>query len=473
VGNPPFLGNKKLKEEFGDGYVTALHEAYGDVDDTVDLVMYWWHRAALEVRNKRAKRFGLITTNSIKQVRQRGVINHHRGKTEGLPPLKLLWAVPDHPWGGTRANVRIAMTVGGLDGKPWLGYVKTEGAGDTPEARADSVKVDGRFVEVINSDLSTGTNINHTNALASNSKLCSPGVKLHGNGFQVSKQKWEWWGHPGVVHPYMNGRDLVERSRNMYVIDLFGLEESEVKKAYPQIYQHLLETVKPERDQNNRPSYKNNWWIFGEPRANLRPALKVLTRFIVTVVTTKHRVFTFLDGHILPDDMLIVVATDDAYHLGVLSSKIHKIWVTAKCSYLGKGPRYIKTVCFDPFPFPDPPELLKEKIRSLGEELDSHVKDAQKRGLTITEIYNLVELIKSGAALTPAQRLLHEKALTTLLTEIHDKLDSAVAEGYGWPTDITDSEVLDRLVSLNRERAEEEAKGIIRYLRPDYQSELG
>ncbi len=136
------------------------------------------------------------------------------------------------------------------------------------------------------------------------------------------------------------------------VIDLFGLTEEQVRKTYPAIYQHLLQTVKPERDQNNRAVYRDNWWIFGEPRANLRPALAGLPRYIATVETAKHRVFQFLDGTTVPDNMLIAIASADAFHLGVLSSRIHVVWALAAGGLLEDRPRYNKTRCFDPFPFP-------------------------------------------------------------------------------------------------------------------------
>ena len=162
---------------------------------------------------------------------------------------------------------------------------------------------------------------------------------------------------PGLeqhIRLYRNGRDLTATPRSVMVIDLFGLEADEVREHYPAAYQWVLEHVKSERDQNNRESYRRSWWIFGEPRSSIRPALANLPRFIATVVTAKHRFFVFLDGSILPDDALIVIATSDAYTLGVLSSRIHVTWALAAGGRLGVGndPRYNKSRCFEPFPFP-------------------------------------------------------------------------------------------------------------------------
>jgi hypothetical protein len=474
VGNPPFLGKLKQREMLGDGYTIALRSAYPDVPDAADVVMYWWHKAALEVRSGRAKRFGLVTTNSITQALHRGLTGGHLRPADDLPPLKILWAVPNHPWGGTAAKVRIAMTVGGLDGAARIAWVTDEGGGDTPEARADTVVLAEKGVEVVHADLRTGVDVDAVVGLKSNVGICSTGVTLHGDGFIVSPEKYAAWGRPSVVRPYVHGKDLVDRPRGLYVIDLHGLSEDDAKTRHPHIWQHLYDTVKPERDQNNDPSRKANWWLFGRPGDDLRQALAGLPRYIATTRTAKHRTFVFMDAAVVPESGLVAVASDDAWHLGVLSSKIHKVWFDAKCSRLGDGntPRYNKSACFDPFPFPDADEDQKTEIRGLGEALDAHVKAAQGRGATITEIYNLAEALRADAKakLSAAQRLTHERAATTVLLDIHRKLDAAVAGAYGWTCDLSDEDVLARLTALNLERAGEEAEGKVRWLRPGYQN---
>ena len=76
------------------------------------------------------------------------------------------------------------------------------------------------------------------------------------------------------IRDYRNGRDLTARPRGVLVIDLFGLTEDEAKQAFPAVYQHVLDNVKPERDQNNREGYRRNWWIHGEPRRDMRFVLE-------------------------------------------------------------------------------------------------------------------------------------------------------------------------------------------------------
>lgn len=175
--------------------------------------------------------------------------------------------------------------------------------------------------------------------------------------------------------------------------------------------------------------------------------------------------------------MLIVVATEDAFHLGVMSSRIHVQWSLAAGGRLGVGndPRYNKTKCFDPFPFPDATETQRQRIRELGESLDAHRKQQQKAhpGLTITGMYNVLEKLRSGEPLTAKDKKIHDEGLVSVLRKIHDDLDAAVFEAYGWPVTLLDDEILERLVALNHERAAEEKRGLVRWLRPEFQNRGG
>jgi hypothetical protein len=93
VGNPPYMGQARMREGFGDGYVDALRAVYPDVPDSADFVMYWWHKAAEEVAAGRTIRAGLITTNTITQKQNRAVIERAVSQGAGVA-----WAVADHPW---------------------------------------------------------------------------------------------------------------------------------------------------------------------------------------------------------------------------------------------------------------------------------------------------------------------------------------------------------------------------------------
>jgi hypothetical protein len=234
----------------------------------------------------------------------------------------------------------------------------------------------------------------------------------------------------------------------------------------------VLERVKPERDQNNRQSYRDSWWIFGEPRHELRPALAGLDRYIATVATAKHRNFTFLPGDILPDDALIAIASSDALHLGVLASRAHVIWVRNAGGTLEDRERYNNSRSFHTFPFPDCGEREQAPIDAIAEELDALRKERLRlhSELTLTALYNVLAKLRAGDPLTEAERSVHDRGLVGVLRRLHDDLDGAVFAAYGWPADLSDEEILDRLVALNRERSEEEFRGKVRWLRPEFQS---
>lgn len=144
---------------------------------------------------------------------------------------------------------------------------------------------------------------------------------------------------------------------------------------------------------------------------------------------------------------------------------------------MGPTPTWTNTTCFDPFPFPaDVPEPLKDTIRAEAEALDALRKRvlADHDDLTLTKLYNVLEALKAnhgqGRELTEAERDIHDKGLVTLIRQHHDALDALVAQAYGWEADLADEVILTRLVALNKARAAEEAKGVIRWLRPEYQA---
>ncbi|MGQ2904686.1 MAG: class I SAM-dependent DNA methyltransferase [Neoaquamicrobium sediminum] len=494
VGNPPFMGGKDLRSRLGGGYVETLWRVHKHMNESADFVMYWWDRAAELLTRKGAKlrRFGMVTTNSISQVFQRRVMERHLGAKH---PISLAFAIPDHPW--TKATkdsaaVRIAMTVaeaGTREGVLWE-VVREDGL-DTDEPELDFDSSEGR----INSDLTVGLDLTRATTLIASEGLCSRGVQLMGSGFIISRTEATHLGlgrREGLeshVRLYRNGRDLTDRSRDKLVIDLFGLSAEQVRQVFPEVYQHLTEKVRYDlgpggqprtdktgrklgREWNNRKSYREKWWIFGEPRGDLRPALEGLTRYIATVETAKHRVFQFLDVSILPDNMIVVIADADAATIAVLSSRVHAKWSLFSGATLEDRPRYSKSRCFDPFPFPDLPDVQRQQLRDAGEELDALRKRvlADHPDLTLTGLYNVLEKLKGGIVLTDKDEDVKQRGLVLILKELHETIDGLTMDAYGWPRDVTDQQILERLVALNAERAREEAEGHVRWLRPDYQA---
>ncbi len=474
VGNPPFIGTAKMRDALGSGYTEALRATYEEIPESCDYVMYWWNNAAELVRESSLSKFGFIATNSLRQTFNRRVLAKHLSAT---PSLALTYAVPDHPWvdSADGAAVRISMTIGARG--PQRGRIERvvdEVAGEEA-AELTFASEQG----IIQADLTCGAAVSATQELLSNKDLSNRGFCLFGSGFIVSKDEAKQLGRGSVtntasyIRVYRNGRDLTGRNRDVMVIDLFGLKAEEVRAQFPQVYQWVIEKVKPERDVNPRKSRRDNWWIFGEPNAKLRQMIAGLRRYIATVETSKHRFFVFLEDFIAPDNSLVVIALDDAFHLGILSSRAHVVYALSAGGRLGVGndPRYNKSRCFEPFPFPGCSDERKSRIRLLAEQLDAHRKRQQEQHpwLTLTDTYNVLEKLRSGETLTDKDQKIHAAGLVSVLKQIHDDLDAAVFAAYGWPTTLSDEQILERLVALNAERAAEEARGLIRWLRPEFQ----
>ena len=508
VGNPPFIGGKDLRAELGDGYAEALWAARPQMPGGADLVMHFWDQAAEVLRAKggRLRRFGFITTNSITQTFSRRVIERHMNAKD---PLSLIFAIPDHPWlkQADKAAVRIAMTVavkGEREGILAKSVGETGLNSDTP-----TVALEKRGGKVL-ANLSLGADLSVIQPLLANEAISSPGVKLHGAGFIVTPEQGQNLGlgtMPGLdkhILDYRNGRDIAQRPRGVMVIDLYPLAIKDVQRDFPAVYQHVADHVKPERDQNREQFRREYWWWFGRRHTDLRSFLEGLPRYITTIETAKHRFFQFLDASIRPDNMLVNIGLQDAAALTVLSARLHVRWMLAAGGWLGVGndPRYSKTRCFDPFPFPAFDTLdagVVQNLRDLGERLDAFRKErlAAHEQLTMTGLYNVLERVReleAGADVAPLsakEKDIYDAGLVGVLKEIHDDIDRAVFRAYGWADlidplvgkpgattpsphkteaqEAAEQDLLSRLVALNQARAAEEARGRVRWLRPDYQ----
>ncbi len=498
VGNPPFIGNKRMRTALGDGYVEALRGAWPEVPESADFVMYWWHHAAQLTRAGGLQRFGLITTNSIRQSFNRRVLEPHLGDKK--QPLSLVFAIPDHPWVDVAdgAAVRIAMTVAAA-GKSAavLREVVEEQDGEDEIAVRLHEKRGAMFA-----DLKVGADVAGAKQLLANSALSNRGVIPHGEGMTVTEEQARALGLGAVegidlrLRPYRNGRDLTQTSRALRVIDMYGMTAEQVRSEFPAVYQWLLERVKPERDQNKDRDLREKWWLHRRNNDDLRNSIRGLQQYIATIQTAKHRFFTFLDAEILPDDKLIAIASEDAAVLGTLSSQIHVVWALAAGATLEDRPVYNKSTCFECFAFPALSDKQQSHIATLAEQLDSHRKRQQAAhpDLTLTGMYNVLDKLRSGEALNAKDKTIHEHGLVSVLRQLHDELDAAVLDAYGWSDLLPllriahgndaategqsredakrafDEAILERLVALNAERAAEEARGLVRWLRPEFQN---
>lgn len=368
VGNPPFMGARTIRPALDDGYLDSLRGAYPDIPENADFVMYWWQKSAELVRASKVRRFGLITTNSLRQSFNRQVTE---AQLSAKPPLSLAFAVPDHPWVDTAdgAAVRIAMTVGVAGAKQGdLLEVKDEQSENDGSPKVTFQESYGKILP----DIRIGAEISTASSLKSNEPFCCVGYQLTGTGFVLTSDEKDELArkdkiaHNQVFYPLLSARDITQEARELWAIDLFGQTIESVRQNYPATFQQVLTHVKPERDANARASVRERWWIYGEARSTFRPALVGLARLLVAPLTSKHRIFIFCGKGTIADSTTVLFALDDAFHLGVLSSRIHVLFSLTAGGRLGVGndPRYNKSDCFDPFPFPLCGEKEKERIRN-------------------------------------------------------------------------------------------------------------
>jgi type II restriction/modification system DNA methylase subunit YeeA len=431
VGNPPFLGGKKLRNVLGDDYVEALFRVYKDrVPREADLVSYWFEKARCQIEKGRLDRAGLLATNSIRGGASRRVLDRVRASGQ----IFMAWG--DEPWIVEGAAVRISL----------IGF---DGGGETNRT------LDGKPVSVIHSDLtgavtrSAAVDLTKARRLAENLGIAFMG-DTKGGPFDIpGKLARQWLALPlnpngrsnsDVVRPWANSIDVTRRPRDMWIID-FGLNMRENQASlYEAPFEYILDCVRPLRENNRRRAYREKWWIHVEPRPAMRNALSGLPRFIVTPTVAKHRLFTWCPREVLPDHQLIVIARDEDYFFGVLHSRFHEKWALRLGTSLEDRPRYTPTTTFETYPFPRATVDQRRAIEEAATRLDGlrqtwlqaeGASPGELKRRTLTNLYN---------------------EWPTWLVKVHAELDAAVASAYGWPAVITDSKALADLLKLNLER---------------------
>jgi type II restriction/modification system DNA methylase subunit YeeA len=438
IGNPPFLGGKRIRAELGDMYVDNLFTVFdGSVPHEADLVCYFYEKAREQIAAKRTKRAGLLATNSIRAGANREVLK--RIKESG----DIFMAWDDEPWVLDGAAVRISI-VAFDDGSE---LTRT---------------LDGNPIPVINTDLTAGADITRANRLPENFGIAFMG-DTKGGPFDITDDIARQMmsaplnpnGHPNsdVVVPWVNGMDLTRRPRGMWIID-FGIDMPEEHAAlYETPFEYVKQHVRPERAKNRRETYRERWWIHVEARPGLRQAIKGLSRFICTPRVATYRSFVWVSSQTIPDSRIFAFARQDDYFFGMLHSRVHNVWSLRLASWHGVGndPTYNTSSCFETFPFPWAPgteptddprvQAIAEAAQALNEVREAWLNppDASEAVLktrTLTNLYN---------------------ARPTWLAQAHTRLDRAVWTAYGWddpdPSAVDEETILTRLLALNLERA--------------------
>ncbi len=459
VGNPPFLGSYKQRQELGGTYLDSLTALYSErVTASSDLVCYWFEKARHQLEIGKVKRAGLLSTNSIRGGANREVLK--RIKQSG----DIFWAWADREWVLEGAAVRVSM----------VGF----------DARQETERsLDGVTVPTINSDLTTATDVVTAVRLPENEQMSFIGPQKDGPldipdslaQTMLTAVNTSGRDNRDVIKPYLNGNDIVQRNRNYWIIDFNQRSEDEAR-LYEAPFAHLEQHVKPIRMKNNDAQRKRNWWRLGRSGDDYRQATLNLTRQIFTPRVAKHRVLVWVEKNVFPDSATVAFARDDDYFFGVLHSTLHELWSLRQGTSLEDRPRYTPTTTFETFPLPFPPRTedftdprvraISAAAQALHEERQAWLTppdlmamggtDRALKDRTLTHLYNALERVRAGNG---GSKESAAAQFAPRLAQLHDALDLAVLAAYGWDdlmgqlrTPAGDDLLLGRLLALNLAR---------------------
>jgi type II restriction/modification system DNA methylase subunit YeeA len=440
IGNPPFLGDKKMKGELGENYVNELRNLYkGRIPGQSDLVCYWFEIARSIIGNNNKLRVGLLATQGIRGGANRTVLERIS------ETANIFWAISDREWILDGATVHVSMIA-------------------FAQGIIDEKILDFRKTLKINPNLTGEIDVTKANKLHENERIAFIGTQK-GGPFEIDQKVAHEFlrdsGNPNklansdVIFPWFNGLDINRRDRKMWIID-FGIDTSkEVASLYTKPFEYVLEKVKKGRENSNSEDKSTEyWWLFQRPRPEMKDAIRLLSRYIATARVSKYRLFIWKVKGVIPDSAVVVFARSDDYFFGTLHSKIHEVWSLASGTQLREiesGFRYSQTMVFETFPFPwapsteDQDDPLVKAIALAAKELvekrdawlnPPDASEAELKKRTLTNLYN---------------------QNPTWLQIVHQKLDKAVFAAYGWPPDLTDDQILERLLDLNLERSKSQA----------------
>ena len=457
IGNPPFLGDRVMRDGLGHEYTETLRRTYrGSVPGSADLVCYWFAKAGALLAKGSIARVGLVATNSIRGGNNRPVLDRI------VADCTIFDAWSDEPWVIDGAAVRVSLVCFG------------------PRDADLPIALNGEPVTQIHADLAEDDiDLTGVTRLDRNRAVAFLGVYKNGPFDIPGDLAREWLrlpanpnGRPNsdVLKPRLNGMDLTRRPAGNWIVD-FGEDMGEAEAAlYEAPFAHVVEHVKPVRLERRRERHRRYWWRHGETRPGMWRAIRGLHRFIATPTVSKHRLFAWLDAGICPDHQLIVIARDDDTAFGILHSRFHEAWSLRLGTWLGKGndPRYTPTTTFETFPFPDglspdiPAAGYADDPRAVAiAEAARRLVELRDRWLNPPEWVEWVDEPVPGYPKRPvprgeaAAKEFKARTLTNLyndrpqwLADAHAALDAAVATVYGWDTGIGEDEALRNLLAL-------------------------
>ncbi|SDQ14970.1 DNA methyltransferase [Pseudovibrio sp. Tun.PSC04-5.I4] len=471
IGNPPFLGDRRMIAELGEDYTFKLRSAFSTmVPGGSDLVCYWFAKAWGQIENSLLTRAGLVATNSIRGGANRTIIQ----KIVKNGCVTAAWS--DEAWTVEGAAVRVSLVC-------------------FRKEAAKKVVLNGEVVKVIYSDLTTNAldfDLTDATRLRINEGVCFIGTQKNGP-FDISgeiarvylKSPLNPNGRPNsdVIFPWSNGSAITQRDPDKWIIDFGPAMKQEDASLYEDPFEKVVCDVKPTREHLRRDWHRLKWWLHGDPRPAQKKAVSKLHRMIVSPRVSKYRLFAWRNAKLVPDSAIVAIARYDNTTFGILHCSFHELWALRLGTSLEDRPRYTPSTTFETYPFP---EGLTPNIPADDYVADPRAVKIAAAAARLNELrenwLNPADLVDRVAEVVPgypdriapkdgaAAKELKKRTLTNLynarpawLDHAHKVLDEAVAEAYGWGDDwraglLTEDEILARLFDLNQTRAKAEAK---------------
>jgi hypothetical protein len=448
VGNPPFLGGKRLTTVLGEPYMRLIKSTISSQKGAADLCAYFFLRAGMSLRPNGT--FGLVATNSIAEGDTREI-----GLAAMLSDGFCLYRVAkDAPWPGV-AGVSISPTH--IVKGQWKGVSVLN---DLP-------------VSSISSYLNAGESHADPFSLIANQGIASIGTYVNGGGFVIDDETRSSFllarkSNAKVIQPYLSGEDInqtVEATPSRFVINFGDLPEDDARH-FSEPYMHLVENVKPYRDSLTRQIHEHCFWKHWDRREAFYAKVARFKRVVVAARVSKHHAFTFANSEWLISDAAAIFLFNDYAHLSILQSGFHETWSARHRTSLETRSRYSVSDCFLTFPFPLLHGTSSSMLANAGESFfTARLEYGATHKTGLTGIYNSFHDQK------------HNDDDANHLRRLHVEMDNGVAAAYGW-TDLdlghgfhetkqgvrytirepARREVLSRLLKLNHERYDEEVK---------------
>ena len=476
VGNPPFLGGKRISSILGTSYRNWLSTIHHETTSNVDLVGHFFRRSYVLIRNSGT--FALIATNSIAQgatregslrwLCQNGGHIYSALRRIKWPGLAAVTVSIIHITKGN--NYRVAM----LDHKPVTrinAFLSHAGPDTLPKLLTENrgKSYVGMFLRGSGFIFDNSNNSDALNSLESMNQI------IDQNPRYVER-----------IRPYIGGKEVNSsptHAHDRFVIDFESMSEHRARQ-YPQLMAIIEKKVRPYRKSLSSSQidrmHKQYWWQFANSRPELRKIMSSMKRLLVVSEVGQHLGFVFLSTHMIYSHTLKVFSFDSYAAFCVLQSRCHETWARFFGSSLEDRLRYLPTDCFETFPFPihwTENAGLETEGRTYFEARSS-LMISKNEGLT--KIYNrfhdpdeddprIVHLRELHESMD--QAVLNTYGWTDISTQCEFLLDYEIDEKewgnkkkpyrYRWPDEVRD-EVLGRLLELNAKRAAMEKRTRVR-----------